>query len=169
MSFTDPNSVQNPTTGLVAPFGLGDTWNADFNFLRGAKAGCHCTSSVGTATGTDTVLPWATEVFDVNACHDNVTNNSRITVPSGWGGLWLFGAEVRGASDLFTIYLVVNATTRIVAASSNASGGVVSMVACETIYVMTATQYVEVWMTGGTSRDTGVASRFWGHYLHSGN
>jgi hypothetical protein len=169
MPFTDPNSSQNPTTGLVAPFGWGDFVNGDLNFLRGAKAGCHLTSSVATGTGTDTVLPWATESFDVNACHDNVTNNSRITVPATWGGLWLVGANVRGASDLFTITIVVNATTRIVAQSSNASGGVVSATSCETIYVMAAADYFEVWMTGGTSRDAGSASHFYAHYLASGN
>lgn len=167
MSFTDPQSVQNPTTGLVAPFGWGDAVNGDLNMLRGAKSGCHVTSAVGTATGTDTVLPWGTESFDVNSLHSTVSNTSRITADKA--GLWIVGASVRGASDLFTIYLVVNATTRIAAASANASGGVVSTVAVETIYVLAASDYVEVWMTGGTSRDTGVASHFYAHWLHSGS
>jgi hypothetical protein len=168
VSFTDPNTTQNPTTGLVAPFGWGTNVNSDLNFLRGAKAGCHLTSSTGTATGTDTALPWATELYDVNACHDNVTNNSRITVPSGWGGLWAVGASVRGASDIFTLQIVMGGGTRIVGATSNTSGATVSTVGLETIYVMTATQYFEVWMTGGSSRDTGAVSHFWAHWIASG-
>ena len=168
MSFTDPVTVQNPTTNVVASHLWGDAIAADLNFLRGPKAGCRLTSVVGTATGTDTVLPWATETYDDNGCHDNVTNNSRITVPSGWPGLWLVGASVRAASGIFTIHIVVNGTTRIVAATSNASGAVVNTVGCETIYVMAVGDYFEVWMTGGTARDTGVASSFWARWLASG-
>ena len=168
MSFTDPQTVQNPTTGLVAPFGWGDAVNGTLNFLRGAKAGCRLTSLVGTATGTDTPLPWGTETYDVNGCHSTASLTERIVVPSGWAGLWAVGTTIRGSANPFTIYIVVNATTRVTAASSNASGAVVSTVGCETIYPMAVADYFEVWMTGGTSRDTGVASSFWAHWLASG-
>jgi len=172
MPFSDPNSAQNPATGLVAPHGWGTNVDASFNFLRGAKAGCHLTSVVGTAITTDTVLPWATELYDVNGCHDNVTNNSRITVPAGWAGLWFIGASIRctqsGTSTPFTIKLVVNATTTICQSVSVGVSLFENQHACETIYVLAAGDYVETWITNGTARSTAVASRFYAHWLHSG-
>ena len=41
------------------------------------------------ATGTDTVRNFSSEFFDTDAYHDNSTNNSRITIPSGKGGKYL--------------------------------------------------------------------------------
>jgi hypothetical protein len=169
MSFTDPATVGDPTTGRTEVHGWGDAVNGSLNYLRGAKAGCRVTSSAGTATGTDTVLPWATETFDPDDFHDNVTNNSRLTVPSGKAGLYHVYSTVRGASNLFTLYIVVNATTRIVEQSSQASGSVVSTCGLETTWIMAVGDYFEVWMTGGSSRDTGVASSFGCQWLASGN
>lgn len=171
MAFNDPQSSQNPTTGLVAPFGWGDAVNESFNFLRGAKAGCHLTSTVGTSTGTDTALPWGTELYDVTSCHDTGSNTERITVPSGWGGLWYIGASIRLTHSVATtpaqIYLVVNGTTRICQVSDNAAGFEVQS-CLDTIYVLAAADYVEVWVTGGTARSTAVESRFYAHWLASG-
>ena len=172
MAFSDPNSSQNPTTGLVAPHGWGTAVDASFNFLRGAKAGCHVTSAVGTATTTDTVLPWATELYDVNSCHDNVTNNSRITVPSGWGGLWFIGANIRetqsGTGSVFTIKLVLNATTVLAQSTSVGVAARENGHAVDTIYVLAVGDYVETWITGGSNRSSAVSSHFYAHWLHSG-
>lgn len=34
------------------------------------------------------VLTWPSESYDTDGMHDNVTNNSRLTIPAGLGGLW---------------------------------------------------------------------------------
>jgi hypothetical protein len=39
---------------------------------------------------TFTVINWDAESFDTNTFHDNSTNNSRITIPSGKAGKYLF-------------------------------------------------------------------------------
>lgn len=173
MAFNDPQSTQNPTTGLVAPFGWGDAVDESFNFLRGAKAGCHLTSVVGTAITTDTPMPWGTELYDVNGCHDTGSNTERITAPSGWGGLWFIGANIRctisSGNSIFHTYLVVNNTTRIAAVSSNSHSNAQSSATVETIYPLAATDYVEVWVTNGAARSTSVASRFYAHWIASGN
>jgi hypothetical protein len=72
-------------------------------------------------------------------------------------------------SGLFTLNFVVNATIRIAGTSSSALGAVTNTTNLTTIYPLAAADYVEVWMTGGVSRDTAVASHFFAHYLASGN
>jgi hypothetical protein len=36
-------------------------------------------------------VPWDTEVYDTDTCHDNATNNTRLAVPSGWSRVRLSG------------------------------------------------------------------------------
>jgi len=176
MAFSDPNSAQNAATGLVAPHGWGTAVDASFNFLRGAKAGCHLTSVVGTSVnGSDIVLPWATELYDVNGCHDNVTNNSRITVPSGWGGLWLLGASIRttgGGGSPTQIYIGLNGGSRPAHVTSSSNSTIADVQTClQVIVVLAVGDYVETWVTGtaGQTRSTAVASRFYAHWLYSGS
>jgi hypothetical protein len=164
VSFTDPQTVQNPTTGLVAPFGWGDAVNGDLNFLRGAKAGCHLTSAVGTAA--PGFLPWGTELYDVNGCHSTVTNTDRITVPTGWAGLWFVGCVLGAASDVFDASIAVNGTTGIVLSSSSAAGASEAMTGCQTIYPMAVGDYFSVYLTGVSTRSTGLTSHFFAHWLH---
>ena len=45
--------------------------------------------------GVNVILPFASETFDTNAFHDTVTNNSRITIPTGKGGNYLIQATQR--------------------------------------------------------------------------
>lgn len=48
---------------------------------------------------TDTVLTWEAELHDHGGCHDNATNNSRITVPAGKDGLWHLDLTVAFAAN----------------------------------------------------------------------
>jgi hypothetical protein len=59
----------------------------------------------------DNILAFANENFDTDAFHDNATNNSRITIPTGKGGKYLITAWVRSdtsISDAFTPILFKN-------------------------------------------------------------
>lgn len=38
----------------------------------------------GANYSSETAVAWNQEVYDTDSIHDNVTNNSRLTVPSGW-------------------------------------------------------------------------------------
>lgn len=170
MPFTDPSATQNPTTGLLADDAWGDAVNLYQNDLRGAKAGCHVTTVTGTAITTNTIIPFETEVFDNQGCHSTVTNTSRITVPTGWGGLWYLGANMRCTSNLFNMWLVLNGDTTnglLVGVSSGAwTAGDASKCSMSTIYVLAAGDYVEVAITGGANIYTGDASNFFGYFLH---
>jgi len=53
-------------------------------------AGARLTRSVNQSisNNTDTMIAWDVETFDVGGYHDNATNNTRITIPSGKAGYY---------------------------------------------------------------------------------
>lgn len=53
-------------------------------------------TSLSYTSGVALVLPFTTEDFDTNSFHDNVTNNSRITIPTGYAGKYLVSTTWRG-------------------------------------------------------------------------
>jgi hypothetical protein len=58
--------------------------------------GCRVTKSANQAlaTATSTAITWDVEDYDTNTMHDNSTNTSRITIPSGQGGYYLVQANL---------------------------------------------------------------------------
>jgi hypothetical protein len=64
---------------------------------------------------TDTNLAFNSERFDTDAFHDNSTNNSRLTIPTGLGGYYVINCSVRAdsATGLFQLTLKKNGTTSI--------------------------------------------------------
>ena len=169
MAFVDPQTVQDPVVGLVATSGWGDAANAAINWIHDAKAGCLVTTTTGTSTSTDTVIPFAaTETWDNQSCHSTVSNTSRITIPTNWGGLWAFGANIGCTTGTFHTYIVLNATTKIVGQSAPTTVSVASMLDLMTIYPVSAGDYLEVWVSGGTAIDTGRNNYFWSCFLHQG-
>ena len=65
--------------------------------------GCRLKKSGGAnqniSHATTTVITFDAEDFDTNTFHDNSTNNSRITIPSGKGGKYLFTATGHWADN----------------------------------------------------------------------
>lgn len=59
-------------------------------------SGCWAYASAGTTVvdSTNTVIAFAAEIYDTDGYHDNVTNNSRITIPTGLGGKFLVTAQI---------------------------------------------------------------------------
>jgi hypothetical protein len=58
--------------------------------------GALVTKSTGQSltSGTAATLTWNLESFDTNGFHDNTTNNSRLTVPTGYGGKYYWTVTV---------------------------------------------------------------------------
>lgn len=54
---------------------------------------CKLTANTGIANGTATTIDFTTELFDTDAFHDNTTNPSRITIPTGKSGKYLVTAS----------------------------------------------------------------------------
>jgi hypothetical protein len=63
----------------------------------GGQTACvrvYTTADQTIGTTTEVALPFAGETFDVGGFHDNTTNNSRLTVPSGEAGKYWVAARV---------------------------------------------------------------------------
>ena len=56
-------------------------------------------SAKSIANNTETSIDFDNEYFDTDGFHDNVTNNTRLTVPSGKGGYYLITATLPYASN----------------------------------------------------------------------
>lgn len=90
-----------------------------------------------------TFLTWDVEDFDSNNLHDNVTSNTRITIPSGGNtGLWIFVAQINwaeNATGLRYAYIKKNNSTYVanqVVAASHVNVGAVLNDGC--IHTVTA-------------------------------
>ena len=76
--------------------------------------GVMCERSSGTismTSGVDSIIPFTTEIADTNGFHDNSTNNTRFTVPTGYGGKYLvvgFGFLDVGSNARFTLRFYKN-------------------------------------------------------------
>lgn len=120
VSLDDPNAIQNSivdakgdlitATAADTPARLavgtnGQYLQADSTAATGLKwatvstsptfVGCSlqkATQSI--ATGTWTALSWNAEVYDSNGFHDNTTNNSRVTIPTGYAGKYLITTTI---------------------------------------------------------------------------
>lgn len=57
------------------------------------------TASTSLVNNTATLIPFATEDFDTDGFHDLVTNNGRLTIPAGKGGMYEATAQVSMAAN----------------------------------------------------------------------
>lgn len=109
-----------------------------------AFSGCRVYQNAGVGINAATILSFQVENFDNGGYHDNVTNNSRITVPSGKGGKYHIGASL-DVSGAYTSKLSIklNGATYI---ANNVGGSETGYDGCtvSTIYELAVGDYVEV-------------------------
>ena len=128
-------------------------------------------SAQSIANATESVIAFNTEVFDSHALHDTVTNNSRITIPSGEDGHYLIGANLEWAGDvdgIRRIWIRKNGTDQLaeVVSPSNGATTVVRQ-SVVTVAELAAGDYVEVAVTHNAgaglnvNNTTGVSPVFW--------
>ena len=110
------------------------------------------------ADSTTTAVTYAAENFDTNSFHDNVTNNSRFTVPSGQGGYYLCIAQNAYANVAATgsreVVLRKNGSTQMTQTSiAGANIARACMVYVVDVLNLAASDYVEVlaYQTSGGS------------------
>lgn len=113
-------------------------------------------------TGVQAALAFDSEVYDVNSCHDNSTNNSRLTVPTGGGGTYLVTATVTFTANnagLRGVSIRLNGAASAGGTVVNTVVGDVTTLQATAIAQLTAAQYVELMavQTSGGNLDVTVA------------
>lgn len=77
-------TTQVQTTGTATTLRATSNWASFEPIASGIKGALvQKTGAQTVASSTTVTLTWAAEVYDTDAFHDNSTNNSRLTVPSG--------------------------------------------------------------------------------------
>jgi len=88
----------------VSPTGLKWAAPAGASFVGAKATSTDATQSI--ANNTNTLVNFNSEEYDTNSIHNNVTNNSRLTIPSGYDGYWsvtgklTFAGNATGARQL---------------------------------------------------------------------
>lgn len=136
------------------------TWAAASGGLAFSGASLTKSSTQSINPSTEVAVTFDGEVFDTDSYHDNVTNNTRLTVPATGRYLvtWSSRINVMGDQKGFQVYLKVNGSAPSAApqAIQLGSGAGNSMAASVTaIYSLTANDYLEsfVWHGDTTSRN----------------
>ncbi len=77
--------------------------------------GCYLTQTTGTtgAFGAYTTLWFDTESYDTDGYHDNVTNNSRITIPASRWGTYIISGWAGQSVNFRALKLIKNWTTQL--------------------------------------------------------
>lgn len=109
-----------------------------------AFSGCRVYQNAGAGISSETILSFQVENFDNGGYHDNVTNNSRITIPSGKGGKYQIGGslDINAAYDT-QLRIKLNGTTYL---AKNVGGVQTAYYGCSvsTIYDLAAGDYIEL-------------------------
>jgi hypothetical protein len=164
----------------------GHTLVADSSTSTGLKwqgfVGCVVYNSAAQtlSNNTFTAINFNSEDIDTNSFHDNATNNSRITIPSGLGGKYLIGVmlnwdQSNGTGSRNT-YIYKNGGAIAQSAAGLGAGGVPSAtlpIGFSYIADLAATDYVEAYgiqTSGGNLNVNGNATgtrvtHFWVQYL----
>lgn len=78
------------TNGQVLKANSATATGLEWGSAAATGAGCQATlGGQGVSSGTQTALVFNVEIYDTDAYHDNVTNNTRFTIPTGKGGIYV--------------------------------------------------------------------------------
>jgi hypothetical protein len=109
---------------------------------------------------TQTALTWDGEVFDTNTYHDNATNNSRITIPSGKAGKYLITSTcnyLNGGGTIRSINVYKNGTaSNDVAVGNNGASNCV--VVHSVVMDLAVADYIQIFTLQNSGGNVNVAA-----------
>lgn len=115
MAWTTPRTWA--TSEVVTAAMLNTHLRDNLNWLHGHH-GCLLFKSANqtVASGNNDVISWNSESYDTDALHDPVTNNSRITIPTGLDGYWALWWKITTDAD------AANHNVNVIRLRKNAAG-----------------------------------------------
>lgn len=174
MAYTSPNSAR--ATGYVVTAANWNEFASDIKWCAEDAPAVRVfhNAAQSIANNTLTVLAMNSERYDVGSCHSTVTNNSRLTVPSGGDGKYSIGASVEFASNATgyrQVNILLNGTTNIGATLLPTNGSTVAVGEAVAEYALAAGDYVEcqVRQTSGGALNVTSSSNYsaelWMHWV----
>jgi hypothetical protein len=172
---TNGDILYGTGSGALARLGIGSTsqvltvasgipsWATPSSGSTFVGALAYLATSFATTTGAVSTITLDSEDIDTNSIHDNTTNNSRLTIPTGYTGKWLINGALSFASNtsgVRSLYLYKNGS--FVAAwdypTPNAGSGSLNF---SYILSLVPTDYIEMKLyqnTGGNLNVFGTSS-----------
>lgn len=98
------------------------------------------------SNATETGISWNTELYDTNSFHDNSTNPTRMTIPTGYGGKYLLTASIaydNNAVGQRVAYIHVNNTLAFLSVIANLSATIDTYNTFSYVMNLSAGDYVE--------------------------
>jgi hypothetical protein len=135
-------------SGNTYPWSNGEELHAtDLNAAVGNTPRVAVYNSIDqSCTGTSyNTITFNSEAFDSHGMHSTVSNTSRLTIPSGWGGHWLVIASGVITTGYLSITFLVNGVSRIVYAGAigTVGSGYSEIGGASAILELDAGQYIE--------------------------
>lgn len=166
--FTDPNTVQDATAGQPLQAARLDADRTALMYLATNKAHARIYNSANISinNNTRTALTFNSERIDVSAMHSTVSNTSRVTVPTGEGGMYFHSGHIEWAANATgqrNCEIRLNGTTLIAIDNVPSAGAAVNNEqSVATIYQEAAADYVEltVFQTSGGALNVQVAGNY---------
>lgn len=168
MAFTAPRtwSAADVATASLLNTHLRDNMDAAAGANKAAVRAYKSSAFTHNSSGNWLALTFDSERFDTQSIHSTSTNTDRLTVPSGWGGLWLVGASMNWAANSTGsrfARLRVNATTEFAEAGGANTGASLGVpISFSGLYRASAGDYftVDVWQNSGGSLDVNAQGNY---------
>lgn len=131
----------------------------------GARVHRSATQSIGDSAWT--AVAWTAEDYDTHAFHDNATNNTRMTVPAGYGGKYWIAGEAAFAAALVSqryVRIYKNGATALSIGQGYSTNTVNVYMQTQTEVELAAGDYVELQVfqdTGGNLNVLGDTHDTW--------
>jgi len=130
-------------------------------------------SAQSSSDGVDLTINFNQESFDSDGFHDNSTNNSRITIPSGKGGKYLVGASMTFAANATSgrrMSILKNGTIISTGEAQQARNVGGTSLSASTLVALVATDYVEILVNQSSSGSLNVGgseadANFWAYLV----
>ena len=141
--------------GQLTSGAYGDNTVTAIKLGQAASVSLYKTANQTVVTNTITRITWDAELYDTIALHSNVTNNSRITIPTGYAGIWraIINMGEVGSIGAHHVALYLNgAIVKLARYDSGGGGAVAGMYTLAYELNLAVGDYLEAWvyMTGTT-------------------
>lgn len=147
-TYTDPATIHDPSAGDDIPAAWGDQVNTNQQAMANKATACAYPSAAQSlTTSVEAAIALNSERWDNAAIHDTVTNNSRMTVPTGWAGVWTIEAWGEWAANVTGrryLRLKVNGTTTVAIQQVNVTSAGFADITISKSWKLAVGDYVEV-------------------------